>query len=257
MLQAITPLQGAGASQSMEVTLEDVKRDILTDTLIRAGNSNLGAMGYTEHGYRHINLVANIAHNVLKRLGFTKREAELAAIAGYLHDIGNVVNREGHHLAGAVLAYSILERLGMTLEEIGSVTAAIGNHDEETGSPVSSLAAALILADKSDVHRSRVRNIDVANFDIHDRVNYAVERSFLRVSDPDTGLAAPVEEGAAAGAAGAGIKRTIILELEIDPEISPVMDYFEIFLTRMLLCRRSANFLGCLFGLQINGHKLI
>jgi metal-dependent HD superfamily phosphatase/phosphodiesterase len=223
------------------VTLEDVKRDILTDTLIRAGNSNLGMMGFTEHGYRHINLVSNIAQNVARRLGFTKREVDLTAIAGYLHDIGNVVNRSGHHLSGAVMSYYILEYLGMPLEEIGTVVAAVGNHDEETGSPVNNIAAALILADKSDVHRTRVRNTDIANFDIHDRVNYAVERSFLRVAD------AGAHEWA----------RTIILELEIDQSISPVMDYFEIFLTRMLLCRRSANFLGCRFGLQINGNKLI
>jgi hypothetical protein len=198
-------------------------------------------MGYTEHGYRHINLVSNIAQNVARRLGFTKREIELTAIAGYLHDIGNVVNRSGHHLSGAVLSYYILGRLGMPPEEIGTVVAAVGNHDEESGSPVNNIAAALILADKSDVHRTRVRNTDIANFDIHDRVNYAVERSFLRVADTDA------HEGA----------RTIILELEIDQSISPVMDYFEIFLTRMLLCRRSANFLGCRFGLQINGNKLI
>ncbi|MGD0153607.1 MAG: HD domain-containing protein [Thermacetogeniaceae bacterium] len=222
--------------QSTTVTLEDVKRDILTDTLIRTGNSNLGTMGYTEHGYRHINLVSNIAQNVVKRLGFSGREVELAAIAGYMHDIGNVVNRDGHYLSGAVLAYFILKRLGMPQDEIGTVTAAIGNHDEETGSPVNNTAAALILADKSDVHRTRVRNTDIVRFDIHDRVNYAVERSFLRVMEED---------------------RTIILELEIDPRISPVMDYFEIFLTRMLLCRRSASFLGCRFGLQINGNKLV
>jgi metal-dependent HD superfamily phosphatase/phosphodiesterase len=223
------------------VTLEDVKRDILTDTLIRTGNSNLGTMGFTEHGYRHINLVSNIAQNVARRLGFTKREIELTAIAGYMHDIGNVVNRDGHHLSGAILSYYILERLGMPLEEIGTVVAAIGNHDEETGSPVNNIAAALILADKSDVHRTRVRNTGIANVDIHDRVNYAVERSFLRVAEagPDGGA------------------RMITLELEIDQGISPVMDYFEIFLTRMLLCRRSANFLGCRFGLQINGSKLI
>ena len=222
--------------QVATVTLEEVKRDILTDTLIRTGNSNLGAMGFTEHGYRHLNLVSNITYNVARRLGFAQREIELAAIAGYMHDIGNVVNREGHHLSGAVIAYFILERLGMPLDEIGTVVAAIGNHDEGTGSPVNNIAAALILADKSDVHRTRVRNTDVASFDIHDRVNYAVERSFLRVADEE---------------------RTIILELEIDQEISPVMDYFEIFLSRMLLCRRAANFLGCRFGLQINGHKLV
>jgi metal-dependent HD superfamily phosphatase/phosphodiesterase len=218
------------------VTLEDVKRDILADTLIRTGNINLGAMGYTEHGYRHINLVSNIAQNVARRLGFTRREIELASIAGYMHDIGNVVNRDGHHLSGAVLAYFILEHLGMPPDEIGTVVAAIGNHDEEAGSPVNNIAAILILADKSDVHRSRVRNTDITSFDIHDRVNYAVKRSFLRVTEDE---------------------RTIILELEIDQRISPVMDYFEIFMTRMLLCRRSADFLGCRFGLQINGHKLI
>jgi metal-dependent HD superfamily phosphatase/phosphodiesterase len=222
------------------VTLEDVKRNILTDTLIRAGNGNLGTMGFTEHGYRHINLVSNIAQNVARRLGFTKREIELTAIAGYMHDIGNVVNRDGHHLSGAVLSYYILEHLGMPPEEIGTVVAAVGNHDEVTGSPVNNIAAALILADKSDVHRTRVRNTDIANFDIHDRVNYAVERSFLRVADEGDEWA-----------------RTIILELEIDQGISPVMDYFEIFLTRMLLCRRAANFLGCRFGLQINGNKLV
>ncbi len=222
--------------QVATVTLEEIKRDILTDTLIRTGNSNLGVMGFTEHGYRHLNLVSNITHNVARRLGFAQREIELAAIAGYMHDIGNVVNRDEHHLSGAVLAYFILERLGMPPDEIGTVVAAIGNHDEETGSPVNNIAAALILSDKSDVHRTRVRNTDVASFDIHDRVNYAVERSFLRVAEEE---------------------RTITLELEIDQSISPVMDYFEIFLTRMLLCRRSANFLGCRFGLQINGHKLV
>jgi metal-dependent HD superfamily phosphatase/phosphodiesterase len=226
------------------VTLEEIKRDILTDTLIRTGNNNLGAMGYTEHGYRHINLVSNIAQNVTRRLGFTRRETELAAIAGYMHDIGNVVNRCEHHLSGGVLACAILERLGMPPDEIDTVVAAIGNHDEGSGSPVNGIAAALILADKSDVHRSRVRNPDIASFDIHDRVNYAVEHSFLRVKEADAR-----EQGSWA--------RTIVLELEIDQSISPVMDYFEIFLTRMLLCRRSANFLGCRFGLQINGNKLI
>lgn len=218
------------------VTLDDVKKDSCVDTLIRVGNENLGIMGYTEHGFRHLNLVASIAYNVMKRLGYPQREAELAAIAGYLHDIGNVVNRNGHHWSGAVLAYFILNRLGMDPEEVSTIVAAIGNHDEQTGQPVSNVAAALILADKSDVHRTRVRNPERSSFDIHDRVNFAVERSFLRV-----------EEG----------KRAIILELEIDSRVSPVMDYFEIFLTRMLMCRRAANFLGCRFGLQINGNRLL
>jgi hypothetical protein len=191
-------------------------------------------------------------------LGFTRREVELASIAGYMHDIGNVVSRDGHHLSGAVLAYYILERLEMSPDEIGTVVAAIGNHDEEAGSPVNNIAATLILADKSDVHRSRVRNTDIPSFDIHDRVNYAVERSFLRVTEPGAAPTAPVGYPERVGRpVGARWARTIILELEIDQRISPVMDYFEIFMTRMLLCRRSADFLGCRFGLQINGHKLI
>lgn len=222
--------------QGNVVTLEDVKRDKYVETLIRVGNDNLGVMGFTEHGFRHLNLVSTIAYNIIRRLGLPRREAELAAIAGYLHDIGNVVSREGHHLSGAVLAYFILERLGMDSREIATVVAAIGNHDESTGQPVSNVAAALILADKSDVHRTRVRNPDQATFDIHDRVNFAVERSFLRVDE---------------------MKREIILELQINPQISSVMDYFEIFLTRMLLCRRAANFLGCTFRLEINGNKLL
>lgn len=151
------------------VTLDDVKRDALVDTLIRVGNDNLGVMGYTEHGFRHLNLVSSIAYNVVKRLGFPRRDAELAAIAGYLHDIGNVVNREGHPQSGAVLSFFILQNLGMDPGEINTIVAAIGNHDENSGQPVNNVAAALILADKSDVHRTRVRNFEQTNFDIHDR----------------------------------------------------------------------------------------
>lgn len=218
------------------VTLEDIRRNRWVETLIRVGNQNLGAMGFTEHGFRHLNLVSRIASNIMERLEYPPREVELAAIAGYMHDIGNVVNRDGHHRSGAVLAYFILDRMGMPPEEKAIVVGAIGNHDESTGQPVSSVAAALIIADKSDVHRTRVRNREQASFDIHDRVNYAVEKSFVRV-DPG--------------------QKTIMLELKIDPEISPVMDYFEIFLSRMVLCRRAANFLGCRFGLDINGNKLL
>lgn len=222
--------------QKNVVTLEDVKSDKYADTLIRVGNENLGVMGYTEHGYRHLNLVANVAYHVIRRFGYPQREAELAAIAGYLHDIGNVVNRNGHHWSGAVLAYCILGKLGMDPEEISIVVAAVGNHDEQTGWPVSNVTAALILADKSDVHRTRVRNPQRATFDVHDRVNFAVERSFLQVDEE---------------------RRIITLELEINLRVSSVMDYFEIFLTRMIMCRRAANFLGCKFGLQINGNKLL
>ncbi len=219
------------------VKLEDVKKNHVINTLIRVGNENLEVMGFTEHGFRHITLVSNIAYNVLKLLGFSEREAELGGIAGYMHDIGNSVNRNGHHLSGALLAYYILDDLGMCPDELFTVVAAIGNHDEGTGQPVNNVAAALILADKSDVHRTRVRcgKRDISD-DIHDRVNYAVERSFLRVDVED---------------------KHISLELDIDPQISPMMDYFEIFLSRMFMCRRAAEFLGCTFALEINGNKLV
>lgn len=222
--------------QENMITLEAIKQNSVVDTLIRVGNENLGVMGFTEHGFRHLNLVSNISFNVLRLLELPSRDAELAAIAGYIHDIGNVVNRKGHHHSGAILAYYILDDMKMPPDEIFTVIAAIGNHDEQTGQPVSSVAAALILADKSDVHRTRVRNRNYSGFDIHDRVNYAAERSFLRV-DAET--------------------KHIELELDIDPSISPVMDYFEIFLTRMLMCRRAAGFLECTFGLEINGKKLV
>ncbi|HCJ10668.1 MAG TPA: phosphohydrolase [Clostridiales bacterium] len=193
-------------------------------------------MGYTEHGQRHAALVANIARNILERLGHPGREAELAAIAGYLHDIGNVISRQNHEQIGGLVALRVLDRLGMPPSETAMVVAAIGNHGEDVGVPVNNLAAALLLADKSDVHRSRVRNPEMASFDIHDRVNYAAEHSFLRVDDR---------------------RKAITLEIKIDTKISPVMDYFEIFLTRMVLCRRAASFLGCDFELVINGVRLL
>jgi metal-dependent HD superfamily phosphatase/phosphodiesterase len=222
--------------QKNRITLEEIKENIFVKTLIRVGNENLKVMGFTEHGFRHLSLVSNIAYNVIRILGLSEREAELASIAGYMHDIGNVVNRRGQHLSGAILAYYILDDLGMHPDELFTVVSAIGNHDEETGQPVNNVAAALILADKSDVHRTRVRNKTNIGLDIHDRVNYAVERSFLRV-DPE--------------------KKHISLELDIDSQISPVMDYFEIFLSRMIMCRRAAEFLGCTFALEINGKKLV
>lgn len=218
------------------ITLNDVKKNPVVETFIRRGNQFLGAMGYTEHGFRHVNLVATIARNILERLNFPPREAELAAIAGYLHDIGNVVSRNNHGISGAVIAYRILSEMGMPPDEVALVISAIANHEEEYGHPVSNVAAALILADKSDVHRSRVRNPDLATFDIHDRVNYAVEHSFLWVKEE---------------------RRVITLDLTIDIEICPVMEYFEIFLTRMALCRRAANFLKADFELMINGAKLL
>ncbi len=170
------------------------------------------------------------------QLGYSEREAELARIAGYMHDIGNVVNRIDHAQTGAVMAFNILTRMGMDPEEIAPIIAAIGNHDEDTGSAVNTISSALILADKSDVRRTRVRNSDFATFDIHDRVNYAVENSTISV-DPG--------------------QRTILLTLTIDTEICSLMDYFEIFLARMLMCRRAADFLNVKFELVINGAKLL
>ncbi len=218
------------------VTLEMVKKDQEIDTYIRKGNEYLGSMGFTEHSYRHVSLVSNISQNILERLGYHKRLIELAAIAGYMHDIGNVISRHDHGQSGAVLSYTILNRLGMSPDEIAIVISAIGNHEEQYGHAVNELAAALILADKSDVHRSRVRNRDIATFDIHDRVNYAVEHSFLRVSQQE---------------------KSIKMELTIDLEISTVMEYFEIFLSRMVMCRRAASFLDCHFGLVINDARLL
>ncbi len=202
---------------------------------VRKADEALAEIGYTEHGERHVGLVANIARNILKRLGYSEREAELAAIAGYLHDVGNGVNREQHAQTGAVMAMTLLEKMGMPDIEIIKVIGAIGNHHENDGESVNAVAAALILADKSDVHRTRVRNPDMIKFDIHDRVNYAVEKSFLNVNEAD---------------------KQITLELTVDTAISQVMEYFEIFMTRMLASRKAAKFLGTTFGLTVNGNRL-
>lgn len=218
------------------ITLEDVKNNKEVETYILKGDEYLKAMGFTEHSFRHLNLVSHIAGNVLSHLGHNQRDVELASIAGYLHDIGGVVSRHDHGVAGAVIAFHILSKMGADPEEIAAIVSAIGNHEEEYGSPVSSISAALILADKSDVHRSRVRNREIATFDIHDRVNYAVKKSFLRVDEE---------------------KKAIILELEIDPEISNLMEYFEIFLVRMVMCRRAAAFLNRSFWLMVNGTKMV
>nr|WP_054935470.1 MULTISPECIES: HD domain-containing protein [Moorella] len=218
------------------MTLEDVKKDPEVEELIVKGNEHLGAMGFTEHSHRHLSLVAKISYNVLEHLGYDRRVAELAAIAGYLHDIGNVISRQDHGQTGALLAYRILTRLGMPTVEVATIMGAIGNHEEEYGQAVNTVGAALILADKSDVHRSRVRNSDISTFDIHDRVNYAVQHSFLRVD---------------------ASRRTITLELTIDLSISTPMEYFEIFLMRMMMCRRAADFLDCHFGLVVNEARLL
>ncbi len=217
------------------VTFEMVRDNPRVKSFIRSADSALEEIGYTEHGERHVGLVAHIAYNTLKRLGHPEREAELAAIAGYLHDIGNAVNREVHAQTGAVMAMRILTDMGMPDDEIVKVMGAIGNHHETDGSAISAIAAAVILGDKSDVHRTRVRNPDMIKFDVHDRVNYAVEKSFLNVDES---------------------RKEITLELTIDTKISQVMEYFEIFMTRMLACRKAAIYLGTSFGLTVNGNRL-
>lgn len=234
------PVEPAGGSEPIDqqasVTLSDVESHEAVRTFISLADRYLGEMGYTEHGFRHAGLVAKIAYNVIHRLGFDDRTAELAAIAGYLHDMGNFVSRTMHSQTSATITYDILRDLGMSYGEIGIVMAAIGNHEEEFGSPVNPASAALIVADKSDVHRSRVRAKDQSTFDIHDRVNHAVEHSFLRVDSE---------------------ARTLTLELTIDTELAGVMEYFEIFLSRMAMCRRAAEFLECRFKIDINGAQLL
>lgn len=218
------------------ITLEDVKANPEVAAYLKKADEHMAAVGYTEHGERHASLTANIAYNIIERLGFSKREAELASIAGYLHDVGNVIGRYDHGEVSAMIAHSILKEMEMEPSEVATIVGAIGNHEEEKGDPVSTIAAGLILADKSDVHRSRVRNPNMITFDIHDRVNYAAKKSFLRVEDGD---------------------KTITLELTIDTEISKVMEYFEIFLSRMIMCRRAAKFLGCSFRLVVNDVRLL
>lgn len=218
------------------ITLEDVKKNEKVRTLITKADEYLGVIGYTEHGERHGSLAANIAYNIMTRLGKGERRAQLASIAAYLHDIGNVINRDFHAQTAAVMAMHILDNMGMDHQEVIEIIAAIGNHDEHDGKPVSDLCAAVILADKSDVHKSRVRNPEFIKTDIHDRVNWAAKSSFLRVDE---------------------VKRKIILDINIDTTTSSVMEYFEIFLSRMVVCRRAAEFLGLKFELEINGYKLL
>ncbi len=216
------------------LTAEVVRNDPEVRAFILQANRNLGVLGFTEHGFRHVGLVSNIARNVLRLLEYDERQQELAAVAGYLHDIGNVISRHGHASTGATLAYPILTRLGMHPEDTAVVLGAIGSHGDDggrLGEPVHPVSAALILADKSDVHRSRVRNTDQTTFDQHDRVNFAATSSFLRV---DT------------------VAKTVTLELAIDTEMAPVMEYFEIFLPRMLMSRHAATLLDCVFHISIN-----
>ncbi len=218
------------------MTFEEIKNDPAVKTYIRQADLSLSALGFTEHSFAHVTLVAEKAGYILQTLGYDERLIELAKIAGYLHDIGNLVNRQDHGQSGAIIAFRILDHLRFPPEEIGEIVTAIGNHDEGTGVPVSPLAAALILADKSDVRRNRVRNRDKATFDIHDRVNYSVKRADMKINEAHT---------------------AITLRLSVDTRYGSVMDYFEIFLQRMVLCRKAAEKLGLQFRLTINGQQLI
>lgn len=218
------------------MTYEQVCRDPAVRVYIAQADASMKALGFTEHSFAHVTRVAQIAEYILKTLQYPERTVELAKIAGYLHDIGNLVNRVDHSQSGAVMAFRILDRMEFPPEEIAAVVTAIGNHDEGTGVPVNEVAAALIIADKSDVRRSRVRDkADIAH-DIHDRVNYSVTASDLNIDDT---------------------KKTITLNLTVDPAVSSVMEYFEIFMKRMLLCRKAADTLGLCFKLIINGIELV
>ena len=220
----------------MKVTFQDVKNSPEIRTYITQADASLLAIGYTEHSFAHVGKCAEVAAHILTQLGYSQREVELARIAAFMHDIGNVVNRSDHAISGATMAFRILDKMGMEPADVAAVITAIGHHDDSTAFPVNAIAAALILADNTDVRRSRVRNADVTNFDIHDRVNYAVERSEVSL-DRDS--------------------KTFTLSLSINTEVCAVMDYFEIFLQRMLLCRKAAGFFGLTFKLDINGLTLL
>ena len=218
------------------ITLKDIKENKELDALIRGAQKQLNAIGYTEHGHRHISIVSKRAGDILEKLGYPERTVELTRNAGYMHDIGNCVNRVDHAHTGAILAYNILKEMGMPIEEITEIMMAIGNHDENTGTAVSDISAALILADKSDVHRDRVVNKNLSTFDIHDRVNYAVTNADLIMNEKE---------------------RKVTLNLTIDTKISPVLDYFEIFMQRTMMCKYAAKYLKIWFELIINDTKLL
>ena len=218
------------------VTYKYIKQNPDIMTYIRRADQALKSLGFTEHSFPHVEKVAEVAAVILTELGYDQRTAELARIAGIMHDIGNVINRTDHAQSGAVMAFRLLDKLSMPAEEICSIVSAIGNHDEATAQPLDPISAALIIADKTDVRRSRVRNDDLLTFDIHDRVNYAVEHADLTFS-PD--------------------KSTLLLDLQIDTKLSSVLEYFEIFLERMLLCKRACPFLNVRFSMLVNGTSVL
>jgi metal-dependent HD superfamily phosphatase/phosphodiesterase len=213
------------------MTYEQIRQDEAIKSYIRQADASLAALGFTEHSFAHVGRVAEMAGYILETMGYPERTVELAKIAGYLHDIGNLVNRVEHSQSGAVMAFRLLDKMGFPAEEICTVVSAIGNHDEGTGVPVNPVAAALILADKSDVRRSRVRVTDMKDFDIHDRVNYSVTKSELKINEKKT---------------------NVKLKLSVDTHFSPVMNYFEIFMNRMIMCRHAAEALELDFKLIIN-----
>lgn len=218
------------------ITIEEVKADKAIHTYIEKEDEALIALGFTEHSFTHVGKVSKTAKDILLKLGYPERDAELAEIAGYLHDIGNIVNRTDHAQSGAIMAFRILDNMGASADDTATIITAIGNHDEGTAVPVNPITAALILADKTDVRASRVRNTDIKSFDIHDRVNYSVKRADLDISTE---------------------KKEIELKLQIDTDFCSVMDYFEIFLGRMILCRKAAEKLGLRFRLSVNGQILL
>lgn len=218
------------------ITLEDVIKDEEVEAFVKASQKQLNALGYTEHSYRHIGIVSKRTGEILQKLGYDEKTVELGKIAGYLHDIGNCVNRTDHAHSGAILAYNILKEIGMPADDRTEIVMAIGNHDEGTGTTVSDISAALILADKSDVHRDRVTNTNMSTFDIHDRVNYAVTDANLEI-DAES--------------------RKVILNLTIDTQICPVLDYFQIFMDRTMMSKYAAKYLHIWFELVINGTKLL
>ena len=218
------------------ITLEDVINNEEVQAFVNASQKQLKALGYTEHSYRHIGIVSKRTGEILQKLGYDERTVELGKIAGYMHDIGNCVNRVDHAHTGAILAYNILKEMGMDADERTEIMMAIGNHDEGTGTAVSNISAALILADKSDVHRDRVINTNMSTFDIHDRVNYAVTDAKIEIKENE---------------------RKVILTLTIDTQICPVLDYFQIFMDRTMMSKYAAKYLNIWFELVINGTKLL
>ncbi|MCQ2398993.1 MAG: HD domain-containing protein [Clostridia bacterium] len=218
------------------LTYDELRNDERINEYIRSADATLDSMGYTDHSFSHIDIVANQTAYILSALSFDEHVVELGKIAACLHDIGNLVNRKEHALTGAVMAFDLLNGYGMPAEDVATVVSAIGNHDESVGIPVNPVAAALILADKSDVRRSRVRKEDFAEGDIHDRVNYSVKESVLKINEAKT---------------------IIKLKLTVDTRYGSVMDYFQIFLSRMSLCKAAAEKLGLQFKLIINERQLI